>query len=276
MINRAVKEMDKEITQNQNAYNFYMDKANSVGLSNKYKDKIQNGELNIETIADEELSEKIEKYEEWYEKAQDVKDTVNELYDKERELIRQKLDNVIDYYHDMDSYLSSITSKVESLINLNERMGKRSSLTELVQQFSDVSAQLSNVTETTSEFKKDVTEINFGESDSVKDAIAKDKQEQIASLEEQIKNLTLSDETSGTYKKLSEKIAKKEKQIENYENKGWNETKSKKYEKLLAELDDYYDLQAELDANATTNTIKNYQKIYKEFQKLDNKVQSGI
>lgn len=209
------------------------------------------------------------------EKAQEVKDTVNELYDQERELIRQKLDNVIDYYHDIDSYLSSITSKVESLINLNERMGKRSSLTDLIKQFSDMSAQLSNITESTSEFKKDVTEINFGESESVNEAIAKDKQEQIAALEEQIKNLTLSNETSGTYKKLSEKIAKKEAEIDKYQKNGWDETRSKKYDKLLAELDNLYDLESELNAYATSDTIVNYKKLYTELQKLDNKIKNG-
>jgi hypothetical protein len=43
-----------------------MQKANSVGLDKKYIDKIQNGTLNIEELADEELSGKIEQYLEWY------------------------------------------------------------------------------------------------------------------------------------------------------------------------------------------------------------------
>lgn len=273
MINRVVRETDKEITQNQNAYNFYMTKANSVGLGKGYIDKIQNGKLSIEEIADEELSEKIEKYEEWYKKAQDVKDTIEELYDQERELIRQKLDNVIEYYNDIDSYLSSITSKVESLINLNEQMGKKSSLTELVQQFSDVSAQLSALTSASSEIKSSITEINFGESQSVKDAVEKDKQKQIATLQAEIDNLL--SENTGTYQKLLKDIEKKEKQIANYEAKGWDQTKVKKYEQLWSELDAYYDLQAELDANATSNTIKNYTKVYKAWKKLQDKIDSG-
>ena len=275
MINRAIKSTDNEITQNQKAYQAYMKKANSVGLSKKYINMIQNGSLNVETITDEGLSNKVDDYLEWYEKARDVKDSIEELYEQERELIHQKLDNVIDYYSDMDSYLSSVTSKIESLIDLNESMGKRSSLTELVKQFSDVSAQLSNVTQKTSEIKTNVTEINFGESESVKDAIAKNRQEQIDSIQAELDNLYLSSETSGTYKKLELDIKKKEDKIKDYENKGWDETKSKQYDKLWAELDDLYDLQAELDAYATSNNISNYKKVYTKFQKLENKIDSG-
>ena len=135
MINRAVKAAGSEITQNQNAYRYYMGKADSVGLGISYIRKIQNGTLSEEELSDEELSEKIERYQEWYDKAQDVQNTIQELYEQQRSLIRQKLDNILTYYDDMDSYLSSITSKMESLISLHDEMGRRSSFTELVEHF---------------------------------------------------------------------------------------------------------------------------------------------
>lgn len=271
MINRAITSTDKEIAQNQVAYHGYMNKANKVGLSASYIKKIHNGSLEIEDITDESLNDKIESYMEWYDKAQGCLDTVEELYDQERDLIRQKLDNVIDYYSDMDSYLSSITSKVESLISLNDAMGKRSSLTELLQQFSDLSAQLSNVTQT--EIKTSVTEINFGESDKVKEAIKRDKQAEIDAIQAEIDNLDV--DQSGTYAKLLKNIAKTEAQIDKYIDKGWDVTKEKQFNKLIAKLDNYYDLQAELDAHATSNTIANYSKVYTAFQKLQNKLDNG-
>ena len=275
MINRVIKSTDNEITQSQKAYQAYMKKANSVGLSKKYRDMIQNGKLSVETLTDEGVSDKIDQYMEWYDKAQSVKDSIEELYDQERDLIRQKLDNIIDYYSDMDSYLSSVTSKIESLIDLNEQMGKRSSLTELVKQFADVSAQLSNVTQKSSEIKTSVTEIDFGESESVKEAIAKNRNERIDSINEELANLYLSSETSGVYKKLENDIKKKEDEIQKYLDNDWEQTKEKKYNKLWAELDDLYDLQAELDAYATTSNISNYKKVYTKFQKLENKIDSG-
>ncbi|MDE7207985.1 MAG: hypothetical protein K2N90_12675, partial [Lachnospiraceae bacterium] len=128
MINRAVKSADREISQNQLAYQAYMKKANAAGLELNYVRKVQNGTLSVEDITDENLSNRIDTYKEWYDKAQACLDTIEDLYDKQRDLIRQKLDNVLDYYSDMDSYLSSITSKIESVISLNDDMGKRTSL----------------------------------------------------------------------------------------------------------------------------------------------------
>ena len=273
MLNRAIKSTDNEITQNQNAYHAYMKRAGSVGLSKSYIAKIQGGSLSIQDITDEGLSDKIDKYMEFYDKAQDVKDTIEELYEQERELIRQKLDNIIDYYSDMDSYLSSVTSKVESLIDLNESMGKRSSLTDLIQQFSDLSAQLSNVTEKITEVTTEITEINFGDSESVKDAIAKDTQEKADAIRAEIDNLNV--DQSGTYTKLLNNIAKTQSQIDKYKEKGWDVKKAKAYDKLVAKLEDYHELQKELDNHATSNTIANYNKIYTAYQKLQNKLDSG-
>lgn len=273
MLNRAIKASDKEITNNQSAYSMYMAKANSVGLSNSYIRKIQNGTLKIEELADEELSEKIEEYTEWYNKAQDVLETINNLYEQERDLIRQKLDNVLDYYKDLDSYVSSVTSKLESLISLHDAMGKRSSLSELVQEFAQVSDQLASATSKTTEATKLVTEIDFGESESVKAAMKEDNQKIIDSIQAEIDNLDVT--KSGTYTKLLNNIAKTEAQIQKYQDKGWDVKKAKQYAKLQKKLEDYYELQAELDTNATSNTIANYSKIYTAFQKLQDKIDAG-
>ena len=128
MINRAVKATDKEINQNQLAHQAYMKKADSLGLGLNYVRKVHNGTLPIEDVTDEKTAGKIDEYSDWYDKAQACLDTIEDLYDKQRDLIRQKLDNVLDYYSDMDSYLSSITSKIESVFSLNDDMGKRTSL----------------------------------------------------------------------------------------------------------------------------------------------------
>ena len=103
----------------------------------------------------------------------------------------------------------------------------------------------------------------------------KNRQEKIDSINEELANLELSSETSGVYKKLENDIQNKKDEIAKYEKNGWDETRSKKYDKLLAELDNLNDLQAELDAYATTNNISNYKKVYTKFQQLENKIDSG-
>jgi len=300
MINRAVKSTDKEIKANQNQISqtikalksvknvssLYSQKLDSIKLPDEYKNKIKNGALQIEDIADEDLQESIKTYEEWYDKLNDCKDkmkeyedsiqecrdAVSDLYDQQRDLIRQKLDNVLSYYSDMDSYLSSITSKVESLISLNDDMGKRSSLTELVEQFASLSDQINSVT--TKEIAGvTITEGSLGDSKKVADAVERDRQELVDSIQSDIDNLSV--DQSGSYTKLLKNIAKTEAQVDKYIDKGWDVKKSKQFDKLIAKLQDYYDLQSELDEWATSNTITNYQKVYTAYQKLQNKLDSG-
>ncbi len=277
MINRAVKSTDREISQNELAYQAYMKKANSVGLGLNYVRKIQNGTLSIEDVTDEKLADKIDKYQEWYDKAQACLDTIEDLYDKQRDLIRQKLNNVLDYYNDMDSYLSSITSKIESIISLNDGMGKRTSLTELVEQFAAVSDRLENAktknTAAAGITDQKTQEGSFGGSKKVAEANERDRKELAGKIQTEIDDLDV--KKTGNYKKLRNKIADTQSEIDRYKNKGWDKSKAKSYEKLQKELKDYYDLQKALDENATSDTIANYEKIYTKYQKLQNKINSG-
>ncbi len=301
MINRAVKSSDKEIQANEkeiskllsaakrvkSVSNLYSQKLNSIDLSNEYKNKIENGTLEIESISDESLKNTISEYEKWYDKLnnckdkmeeysdaiQECRDSVSELYEQQRDLIKQKLENVLSYYSDMDSYLSSITSKIESLISLNDEMGKRSSLTELVEQFASLSDQIQSTTQKEITSGVIVTEGSLGDSKKVADAVNRDRKELADSIQKEIDNLNV--DQSGTYTKLLKDIAKTEAQIDKYIDKGWDVKKAKQFEKLTQKLQNYYDLQNELDQNATSNTIGNYSKIYTAYQKLQNKLNSG-
>lgn len=277
MINRAVKSANREISQNELAYQTYMKKANSVGLGLNYVRKVQDGTLSIEDVTDENTANKIEKYQEWYDKAQACLDTVEDLYDRQRDLIRQKLDNVLEYYSSMDSYLSSITSKIESIISLNDGMGKRTSLTELVEQFAAVSDRLENAraknTAAAGITDQKTQEDSFGGSKKVAEANERDRKKLAGTIQTEIDDLDV--KKTGNYKKLRDKIADTQSEIDRYKNNGWDKSKAKSYEKLQKELKDYYDLQKALDENATSDTIANYEKIYTKYQKLQNKINSG-
>lgn len=209
---------------------------------------------------------------EYNDSIQECRDAISSLYEQQRDLIRQKLDNILSYYSDMDSYLSSITSKIESIISLNDEMGKRSSISELVEEFAAISEQL-NPTVKTELTGSSVTENSFGDSKKVAEAVKRDQQELVDSIQKEIDNLSV--DQSGTYTKLLKNIAKTEAQIDKYISKGWNVTRSKQFDKLTQKLQNYYDLQNELDQNATSNTITNYSRIYTAYQKLQNKLDSG-
>lgn len=64
--NAAIAQVQAEIAANQKAMAAYQNKANSIGLSESYKKQVRDGTINIETIKDEDLKDKIDDYTEWY------------------------------------------------------------------------------------------------------------------------------------------------------------------------------------------------------------------
>ena len=76
---KAAKNIKKEASAYGKAYHRYMQEANAVGLDEKYAKKVRNGTIDIETIRAEgseedvkkyqDLADKIQKYQEWYDKA---------------------------------------------------------------------------------------------------------------------------------------------------------------------------------------------------------------
>jgi len=78
-LRKNIKNLNSEIVTQGKAYDYYIKKANSVGLSKAYKKKVQNGAIDIDKISNKKLKEKISQYQEWYNKAQDCKKQVEEL-----------------------------------------------------------------------------------------------------------------------------------------------------------------------------------------------------
>lgn len=62
---KAMNMIRTNLSTLQQAYNRYIQEANSVGLSSSWQNKVKNGEINIETITDEDLKDKIDEYQQW-------------------------------------------------------------------------------------------------------------------------------------------------------------------------------------------------------------------
>lgn len=58
-------EVSNEITVQQQAYERYLQQANSISLSDDYKTQAQNGTIDISTITDEDLKKNIDDYKQW-------------------------------------------------------------------------------------------------------------------------------------------------------------------------------------------------------------------
>lgn len=114
----AIAKTQEAINLQAQAYNAYMAQANSVGLSETYKSLVRNGALNISTITDDKLADKINEYQSWYEKAKDCLDTQQDLQDSLNELNSQKFENLQSQYDAMIESLEKQKELIEGQITL--------------------------------------------------------------------------------------------------------------------------------------------------------------
>lgn len=64
-LNDQISQTRREIDLQNQAYNRYIQQANSVGLDAGYAAKVRDGTIDIETITDEDLNDKISEYKQW-------------------------------------------------------------------------------------------------------------------------------------------------------------------------------------------------------------------
>lgn len=111
-LNDQISQTRREIDLQNQAYNRYIQQANSVGLDAGYAAKVRDGTIDIEKITDEDLNDKIGQYREWYEKALDCLDAIDDLRESESKLYEQRFENVSSKY---DGYLGVIQHEKDML-----------------------------------------------------------------------------------------------------------------------------------------------------------------
>lgn len=121
-LSSALNETKGQISYKQQAYDRYMEQANAVGLDETWAAKVRDGELDISTVTDDNLKEKIKDYQEWYEKALDCSDAIDELHESITDLYKEKFDNIENEY---DNILSSIEHRANMLNNYIDRAEER-------------------------------------------------------------------------------------------------------------------------------------------------------
>lgn len=114
----------QEISVQQSAYQTYMDKANSVGLSDYYKNLVQNGGMSIEDVTDDTLKEQIQTYKEYYEKALAASDAVQDLRDNLAELAKTKFDNLAKKFENELDFIEHKSSMLDKYIDQTEKKGE--------------------------------------------------------------------------------------------------------------------------------------------------------
>lgn len=119
----AVTKTQNEITTNQNSANKYFALANSLELAPGYVDKIKNGTLDIESITDDNLKDKISKYKDYYEKGLSAQDKVLDLQDKLNELYQKRLEIIEKEYDTIVEVNDSLKDMLDAKISYNSAYG---------------------------------------------------------------------------------------------------------------------------------------------------------
>lgn len=115
--------VNQQISAEQQAYNKYMQLANSVGLPEGYASLVRNGTIDVSTIQDDDLNDKIEKYQNYYNKAIEASDAVQELQDKLAELAKTKFDNVNSEYEAQLKQIDHSINMYDKMIDTAETQG---------------------------------------------------------------------------------------------------------------------------------------------------------
>ena len=122
LLKKQMKAIDKQIVAEQQGYDAYMNKANSIGISDDYKNKVINGTLSIEDIdtstdAGKKLAKDVKNFQTYYNSAIDCKDSVQELNNKLLELY-ETLANMPT--EKAEKAIDKLKSKYESFSNIGD------------------------------------------------------------------------------------------------------------------------------------------------------------
>lgn len=144
-LSSELSKVTEEIGIQTDAYNRYIKQANSVGLKESIAKLVRNGKIDI-TKYDESTREKISDYQNWYDKAVDCKNAIVELKEKEKELIKQKFDDIGTRYDGYISLLENKAKRIEELISQTEAKGLAVSEKYYTQQVADENAKIERLT----------------------------------------------------------------------------------------------------------------------------------
>ena len=115
--------LQEEINIQQAAEQAYLAEANAVGLSETYASKVRDGLLDIETITNEVLKDQIQRYQEYYDKATDAADAVEDLRGEIANLAQARFDNITKQFEEMALAIDHVANRIGSIQNKTESEG---------------------------------------------------------------------------------------------------------------------------------------------------------
>ena len=114
--------VNQQIAIQQQAYNRYMQEANSVGLSSGLAQKVQDGTIDINEY-DSDTREKIKEYQEWLEKAYESADAMAELREELAKLYEDNFKSVETDFDNKIDLASHLINQYETGLDMLEARG---------------------------------------------------------------------------------------------------------------------------------------------------------
>ena len=117
-----ITKVNQEIALQQQAYNRYMQEANSVGLDAGLAEKVRNGTIDINQY-DEDTRNLISDYQKWYEAALDCSDAIDDLHENLASLYEDNFNNTQEDFENQLELASHLTNQYENGIDILEARG---------------------------------------------------------------------------------------------------------------------------------------------------------
>lgn len=120
-INKQITETTALLKANRKAAKAYNTEANKVKLGRKLKAKVRSGDYDI-TKYSSKTADKINKYQDYIDKAREARDAVQDNIASIHELNQQKLDNITTWYDKLLEKIDAVTSKLQAKSDLTAKV----------------------------------------------------------------------------------------------------------------------------------------------------------
>lgn len=122
-LKKQISAVNTELGLQNDAAKTYEALANGVALDESYKRLVRNGALDISTITDEDLADKIKQYQEYYEASLDAYDAAQKARNELSSLAKQSFDNISKEYSDELALMEHLTNTFNTGIEKIEAQG---------------------------------------------------------------------------------------------------------------------------------------------------------
>lgn len=222
LLKRQVKATEKQIAANEKASDAYMKKAESIGLSEEYKNKVINGTLTVEDIdtssdSGKQLAKDIKNFENYYDASRDCKDTVQELNNKLLELYEtivnmptekaeKKIDRLKTKLESLNAVSDTVSLGGSAIAAMQNQIKVDNPGLDNAQKKLDKAETARNATKKTRAKASKTLKSATADAESTGNALIKTSEKQTKSIGKKLKNAAKSNTNKTTYNAIAQAI----------------------------------------------------------------------